>query len=118
MKFQILKFDPNKVIKILLVIIMLLGLTVVVQTSNLQEQRKQTVAQANFCVTNTADMLANYQTSLMREKDGRLRDIDSANKNIEFLVNEYNKLIDKTNKSGLTKRDHLSIYSYIIYPKS
>lgn len=110
-----IKYDSDRAIRWLLVVVAMLTTALLIQTANLQEQRKQTVAQAELCIKTTSDAIANYQLALMRQQQAHKKDIDDANKNIEFLLNEYNKLIDKTNKSGLTKREHLSIYSYLIH---
>ena len=86
------------------------------QQADLNEQRKQTIATSGFCIKNTADVTANYQLALIREQDAHKRDIDGANKKLEFLVNEYNKLLTTAKKGQSIKQDPLDIYSYRIYP--
>ena len=110
------KVEPQKTIKYMFFSIVLLITLLLYQEANLQEQRKQTVAQGSFCIKNTADVTANYQLALIREQDAHKRDIDEANKKLEFLVNEYNKLLVKAKKAQSLKQDSLDIYSYRIYP--
>ena len=112
---NLVSFDPVKLTKYLFIVILLLVTIIIVQTSNLQEQRKQTIAQADLCIKSTSDAIANYQLALMREQAAHKDDIRDANNKIQFLVTEYNKLVDKTNKSGLTKRELFNIYSYLIH---
>ena len=106
--------DNSRLVKILFFAVILLTLTVVIQNADLQEQRKQTVAQAEICIKTTSDSIANYQLALIRQQQAHKKDIDKANTNIDFLLTEYNKLVDKSNKAGLTKREQLNAYSYLI----
>ena len=112
---KLIQFDTIKAIRYLSVTILVLLVVILVQTSNLQEQRKQTLAQADLCIKSTSDAIANYQLALIREQAAHKDDIRDANTKIQFLVTEYNKLVDKTNKAGLTKRDQLNIYSYLMH---
>lgn len=104
-KVQI-NLNSKKAIYALLGLCWILILVIVMQQANLSEQRKQTIATSGFCIKNTADVTANYQLALMREQDAHKRDVDKANANIDFLVNEYNK----------TAKKKISFYSYRVYP--
>lgn len=108
--------NPKKTIYVLLGVIWVMLLVLVMQQANLSEQRKQTIATSGFCIKNTADVTANYQLALIREQDAHKRDIDEANKKLEFIVNEYNKMLLKAKKGQSIKGDSLDIYSYRIYP--
>ena len=110
---KLIQFDPMKAIRYLPVTILVLLVVIVVQTSNLQEQRKQTLAQADLCIKSTSDAIANYQLALMREQAAHKDDIRDANTKIQFLVTEYNKII--TNSGARAKAKVLNIYSYLMH---
>ena len=110
-KIQTFKINPTKTIWVLLMIILVLITSIIVQDSNLKELQKNYAGQSNMCVRNTADIIAQSQIILLRQKDAHQRDIDSANAKIEFLVNEYNKIAKKYNKPTF------NMYSYFVYPK-
>lgn len=111
-----LKLDPQKSVKSMFILIVFLITFILYQEGNLNEQRKQTIAQGTFCIKNTADVTSNYQLALIREQDAHKRDIQEANKKLDFLVTEYNNLLSKAKKNQPIKQDSLDIYSYRIYP--
>lgn len=116
-KLNNFNYDPVKTIWTLIITIAILTMALAVTQANLNEERKQVIAQGSFCIKNTADVTANYQLALIREKDAHQRDVDDANTKLEFLVNEYNKLLNQAKKGQSIKQDVLSLYSYLIHPR-
>lgn len=108
-----IKYDSDKAIRWLLVVVAMLTTALLIQTANLQEQRKQTVAQAELCIKTTSDAIANYQLALMRQQQAHKDDIKEANDKIQFLVAEYNKII--SSNAARAKAKALNIYSYLIH---
>lgn len=110
-----LKYDPKKVIVSMGAGMLVLMLVVVIQSANLADQRKMTLAQSNYCIKYTSDIIANSSVGLLREQDAHKRSVDEANTKIEDLTNRYNKLLEMYKKKVSTyKADALNVYSFLI----
>jgi len=99
-------------IQALFIVIVLLITALLVQSSNLADQRKMTIGQSNYCIKYTSDIIASNSLQLIREQDARKRDIDKANEKITTLVDYYNTLLKKTKQ----KTSPLNPYSFLILP--
>ena len=84
---------------------------------DLKQSRKMTLDQSNYCIKYTSDIIASSRLDLIREQDAHSRTVDKANSVIDDIVNRYNSLVARYNKStGGINYDPLSIYSYRIRP--
>ena len=99
-------------IQALFIVVLLLITALLVQSSNLADQRKMTISQSNYCIKYTSDIIANNSLQLIREQDAHRRDVDRANEKITTLVNYYNDLLKKTKQ----KTSPLNPYSFLILP--
>jgi len=108
----IIKINSTRTIQFLIFLIALLTTALLVQSSNLADQRKITINQSNFCLKYTSENIANSSLQLIREQDARKRDLDKANEKITTLVNYYNDLLKKTKQ----KTSPLNPYSFLILP--
>jgi hypothetical protein len=98
-----------------LIVILLLSLLFV--GGDLKQARKMTLDQSNYCIKYTSDIIASSRLDLIREQDAHSRTVDKANSVIDDIVNRYNSLVARYNKStGGTNYDPLGIYSYRIKP--
>lgn len=99
-------------IQALFIVILLLISALLVQSSNLADQRKMTIGQSNYCIKYTSDIIANNSLQLIREQDAHRRDVDRANEKITTLVDYYNDLLKKTKQKTLP----LNPYSFLVLP--
>jgi hypothetical protein len=99
-------------IQALSIVVLLLITALLVQSSNLADQRKMTIGQSNYCIKYTSDIIANNSLQLIREQDAHRRDVDRANEKITTLVDYYNTLLKKTKQ----KTSPLNPYSFLILP--
>jgi hypothetical protein len=83
-------------IQALSIVVLLLITALLIQSSNLADQRKMTIGQSNYCIKYTSDIIANNSLQLIREQDAHRRDVDRANEKITMLVDYYNTLLKKT----------------------
>jgi len=98
-----------------LIVILLLSLLFV--GGDLKQARKMTLDQSNYCIKYTSDIIASSRLDLIREQDAHARTVDKANSVIDDIVNRYNSLVARYNKStGGTNYDPLNTYSYRIKP--
>ena len=98
-----------------LIVILLLSLLFV--GGDLKQARKMTLDQSNYCIKYTSDIIASSRLDLIREQDAHSRTVDKANSVIDDIVNRYNSLVARYNKSnGGTNYDPLNTYSYRIRP--
>ena len=98
-----------------LILILLLSLFFV--GGDLKQARKMTLDQSNYCIKYTSDIIASSRLDLIREQDAHSRTVDKANSVIDDIVNRYNSLVARYNKStGGTNYDPLNTYSYRIRP--
>jgi hypothetical protein len=83
----------------------------------LKQSRKMILDQSNYCIKYTSDIIASSRLDLIREQDAHSRTVDKANSVIDDIVNRYNTLVARYNKStGGTNYDPLNTYSYRIRP--
>jgi hypothetical protein len=107
----------NKLIYILVGLILAEGMTIVFLNDDLQYQRKNSLQSAQYCIKYTSDIIMNGSIELVHERSAHTADINQANKNIAFLVDEYNNLAIKYNKINRdikTKAKELLYYSFSI----
>jgi len=98
-----------------LIVILLLSLLFV--GGDLKQARKMTLDQSNYCIKYTSDIIASSRLDLIREQDAHSRTVDKSNSVIDDIVNRYNSLAARYNKStGGTNYDPLNTYSYKIRP--
>jgi hypothetical protein len=84
---------------------------------DLKQSRKMTLDQSNYCIRYTSDIIASSRLDLIREQDAHVRTVDKANSVIDDIINRYNSLAARYNKStGGTNYDPLNTYSYRIRP--
>jgi len=82
---------------------------------DLKQSRKMTLDQSNYCIRYTSDIIASSRLDLIREQDAHQRDVDKANSMIADIINRYNTLVGRYNKStGGINYDPLNQYSYKI----
>jgi len=98
-------------------LIVILCLSLLFIGGDLKQARKMTLDQSNYCIKYTSDIIASSRLDLIREQDAHVRTVDKANSVIDDIVNRYNSLVARYNKStGGTNYDPLGIYSYRIKP--
>ena len=96
-------------------LILILGLSMLFIGGDLKQTRKMTLDQSNYCIKYTSDIIASSRLDLIREQDAHNRNIDKANTVISDIVERYNVLIGRYNKStGGYNYDPLNQYSYKI----
>ena len=109
---SVTKINSARIIQFLIVLIALLISALLVQSSNLADQRKMTIGQSNYCIKYTSDIIASNSLQLIREQDAHRRDVDRANEKITTLVDYYNTLLKKTKQ----KTSPLNPYSFLVLP--
>ncbi len=98
-------------------LIVILCLSLLFIGGDLKQARKMTLDQSNYCIKYTSDIIASSRLDLIREQDAHSRTVDKANSVIDDIVNRYNSLVARYNKStGGTNYDPLNQYSYRIRP--
>jgi thiamine biosynthesis lipoprotein ApbE len=98
-------------------LIVILSTALLFLGGDLKQSRKMTLDQSNYCIRYTSDIIATSRLDLIREQDAHARTIDKANSSIDDIVNRYNSLVARYNKStGGTNYDPLNTYSYRIRP--
>jgi len=98
-------------------LIVILSTALLFLGGDLKQSRKMTLDQSNYCIRYTSDIIASSRLDLIREQDDHLRTVDKANSVIDDIVNRYNTLVARYNKStGGTNYDPLNTYSYRIRP--
>jgi len=98
-------------------LILILILSLLFVGGDLKQARKMTLDQSNYCIKYTSDIIASSRLDLIREQDAHSRTVDKANSVIDDIVNRYNSLVARYNKSnGGTNYDPLNTYSYRIRP--
>jgi len=98
-------------------LIVILSTALLFLGGDLKQSRKMTLDQSNYCIRYTSDIIASSRLDLIREQDAHVRTVDKANSVIDEIVNRYNSLVARYNKTtGGTNYDPLSIYSYRIRP--
>ena len=98
-------------------LIVILCLSLLFIGGDLKQARKMTLDQSNYCIKYTSDIIASSRLDLIREQDAHARTVDKANSVIDDIVNRYNSIVARYNKStGGTNYDPLNTYSYRIRP--
>jgi len=98
-------------------LILILCLSLLFVGGDLRQARKMTLDQSNYCIRYTSDIIASSRLDLIREQDAHVRTVDKANSVIDDIINRYNLLVARYNKStGGTNYDPLNEYSYRIRP--
>jgi hypothetical protein len=98
-------------------LIVILSTALLFLGGDLKHSRKMSLDQSNYCIRYTSDIIASSRLDLIREQDAHSRTADKANSVIDDIVNRYNSLAARYNKStGGTNYDPLNTYSYRIRP--
>ena len=96
-------------------LIVILSTALLFLGGDLKQSRKMTLDQSNYCIRYTSDIIASSRLDLIREQDAHGRDIDRANTVITDMVERYNSIVARYNKStGGYNYDPLNPYSYKI----
>jgi predicted metallo-beta-lactamase superfamily hydrolase len=114
---KVMSNKKNKLIYILVGLILAEGMVILFLNDDLQYQRKNSLQSAQYCIKYTSDIIMNGSVELVNERSNHKADVDQANKNIEFLVDEYNKLVvkyNKINRDTKSKAKELLYYSFSI----
>ena len=112
-----MRFKLKGIIWIQSALIVILFLSLLFVGGDLKQARKMTLDQSNYCIKYTSDIIASSRLDLIREQDAHVRTVDKANSVIDDIVNRYNSLVARYNKStGGTNYDPLNTYSYRIRP--
>jgi hypothetical protein len=114
---RVMSNKKNKLIYILVGLILAEGMVILFLNDDLQYQRKNSLQSAQYCIKYTSDIIMNGSIELVNERSNHKADVDQANKNIEFLVDEYNKLstkYNKINRDAKSKAKELLYYSFSI----
>ena len=84
---------------------------------DVKHANRMTLDQSQYCIRYTSDIIASSRLDLIREQDAHARTVDKANSVIDDIINRYNGIVARYNKStGGTDYDPLNIYSYRIRP--
>jgi hypothetical protein len=98
-------------------LILILSTVLLFLGGDLKQSRKMALDQSNYCIRYTSDIIASSRLDLIREQDAHVRTVDKANSVIDDIINRYNSLAARYNKStGGTNYDPLNTYSYRIRP--
>jgi hypothetical protein len=98
-------------------LILILSTVLLFLGGDLKQSRKMALDQSNYCIRYTSDIIASSRLDLIREQDAHVRTVDKANSVIDDIINRYNLLAARYNKStGGTNYDPLNTYSYRIRP--
>ena len=98
-------------------LIVILSTALLFLGGDLKQSRKMTLDQSNYCIRYTSDIIASSRLDLIREQDAHARTVDKANSVIDDIINRYNVIVARYNKStGGTNYDPLNTYSYRIRP--
>ena len=107
-KLKSIIWVQGSLIVILLIALLFMG-------GDLKHARRMTLDQSNFCIKHTSEITTSSRLDLIREQDAHQRDVDKANSMIADIINRYNTLVGRYNKStGGTNYDPLNQYSYKI----
>ena len=112
-----MSFKLKSVIWVQSALIVILSLSLLFMGGDLKHANRMTLDQSQYCIRYTSDIIASSRLDLIREQDAHSRTVDKANSVIDDIVNRYNSLVARYNKStGGINYDPLSIYSYRIRP--
>jgi hypothetical protein len=112
-----MRFKLKGIIWVQTFLIVILFTALLFLGGDLKQSRKMTLDQSNYCIRYTSDIIASSRLDLIREQDAHNRTVDKANSVIDDIVNRYNTLVVRYNKStGGINYDLLNTYSYRIRP--
>ena len=112
-----MRFKLKGIIWMQFALIVILSTALLFMGGDLKQSRKMTLDQSNYCIRYTSDIIASSRLDLIREQDAHARTVDKANSVIDDIVNRYNSIVARYNKStGGTNYDPLNTYSYRIRP--
>jgi len=110
-------FKLKNIIWVQSVLVVILSVSLLFMGGDLRQSRKMNLDQSNYCIRYTSDIIASSRLDLIREQDAHSRTVDKANSVIDDIVNRYNSLVARYNKTtGGTNYDPLNTYSYRIRP--
>ena len=112
-----MRFKLKGIIWVQSFLIVMLSTALLFLGGDLKQSRKMILDQSNYCIRYTSDIIASSKLDLIREQDAHSRTVDKANSVIDDIVNRYNSLVARYNKTtGGTNYDPLNTYSYRIRP--
>ena len=112
-----MNFKLKSIIWVQSALIVILSLSLLFMGGDVKHANRMTLDQSQYCIRYTSDIIASSRLDLIREQDAHARTVDKANSVIDDIVNRYNTLVARYNKStGGTNYDPLNIYSYRIRP--
>jgi hypothetical protein len=112
-----MSFKLKSIIWVQSALIVILSMSLLFMGGDLKQARKMTLDQSNYCIRYTSDIIASSRLDLIREQDAHIRTVDKANSVIDDIVNRYNSLVSRYNKStGGSNYDLLNVYSYKVKP--
>lgn len=112
-----MSFKLKSIIWVQSALIVILSLSLLFMGGNVRHANRMTLDQSQYCIRYTSDIIASSRLGLIREQDAHLRTVDKANSVIDDIVNRYNTLVARYNKStGGINYDPLNQYSYRIKP--
>ena len=112
-----MRFKLKGIIWVQSFLIVILSTALLFLGGDLKQSRKMILDQSNYCIRYTSDIIASSKLDLIREQDAHVRTVDKANSVIDDIVNRYNSLVARYNKTtGGTNYDPLNTYSYRIRP--
>ena len=112
-----MSFKLKSILWVQTFLIVILSTALLFLGGDLKHSRKMSLDQSNYCIKYTSDIIASSRLDLIREQDAHSRTVDKANSVIDDIVNRYNSLVARYNKStGGTNYDPLNQYSYRIRP--
>ena len=110
-----MSFKLKSIVWVQSTLIVILATALLFMGGDLKQSRKMTLDQSNYCIRYTSDIIASSRLDLIREQDAHGRDIDKANTVIADIIDRYNALVARYNKStGGYNYDPLNPYSYKI----
>ena len=112
-----MSFKLKSIIWVQSSLIVILSLSLLFMGGDVKHANRMTLDQSQYCIRYTSDIIASSRLDLIREQDAHSRTVDKANSVIDDIINRYNGIVARYNKStGGTNYDPLNIYSYRIRP--
>ena len=112
-----MSFKLKSIIWVQSALIVILSLSLLFMGGDVKHANRMTLDQSQYCIRYTSDIIASSRLDLIREQDAHARTVDKANSVIDDIINRYNGIVARYNKStGGTNYDPLNTYSYRIRP--
>ena len=112
-----MSFKLKSIIWVQSALIVILSLSLLFMGGDVKHANRMTLDQSQYCIRYTSDIIASSRLDLIREQDAHSRTVDKANSVIDDIINRYNGIVARYNKStGGTNYDPLNTYSYRIRP--